>query len=172
MRARAAVLIGVGALSVLVGLGVSLVLFADDGPGGGSPNPPVAVATTGTVVSPDELPTVDPAVADATLSYLDGEGAALMIVVDVAERADELSASEACTAAKDELSDGGSPADLAVLAEGVADEVTRSSIEGSRTALVAVLAACQAGETDDVARDRAVTSAGLARQRLAQLEDA
>ena len=167
-----AVLISVGVVSVLVGFAVSLLLFADGRAGNQQSTAPDEPVTASTVVSPDELPAVGAAVAESTLGYLDGDGAPLMILVEVAERADELFAPDACAAAKDELSGLGSPAALAGLAVGVVDEVTRSSIEGSRTALVAVLAACQAGETDEVARDRALASAGLARQRLAHMEDA
>lgn len=125
-----------------------------------------------TVVDPSELPEVDPEVAAATLEYLDGDGRSLVAMVVVGERAGSLFEAEACGAAKDELSGLGSPAELASSAAGVGDEVTHAAVESVRSGLVGVLAACQAGESDEEEAGRVVDAAVLFRQRIEQLEAA
>lgn len=171
--ARRNVLAAVAVAAVAAGIAVTVLVVASRGSNDPADEPAeesAVAATPGTVIDEAELPAVDPAVAEDTLTYLEGDGAALVRLVVVAEGADGLFERSACAAAKEELAVAGSPAELADLAIGVADEVTRSSLEGTRTAVVAVLASCQAGETDDTAADRAADSAALYRQRIDQLE--
>lgn len=138
-------------------------------------------STTTTIIDPAELPDVDPDSVDADLDYLDGEGAALLSMVDAVERATEAGEvpdEAACDALFDELTNAGTPDELATLIRPIADEVIRSSLEATRSAAVSLVANCEAGDaeaTTGPAPDDAVAqgeqATALFRQRVGQLEE-
>lgn len=170
-------------LAVWVGSTAAVVLLALGAcSGDDDPDPkPTTTTTSTTIVDPAELPDVDAGTANADLEYLDGDGAALLTMVDAVERATEAGEvpdDATCDALLEELTAAGSPEELATLTAPIVDEVIRSSLEATRSAAVSLVANCEAGDagaTTGPAPDDAVAqgerAAALFRQRVGQLED-
>lgn len=165
-----------------MGTVLMVALGACSGDDGSAPSSTsTASSTTTTIVDPAELPDVDAAAANADLEYLDGGGAALLSMVDAVERATVSGAAlddAACTSLFDQLTAAGSPEELAALIRPIVDEVSRSSLEATRSAAVSLVATCQSGDVHTPASsgpEDAVAqggrAAGLFRQRVSQMEE-
>lgn len=151
-----------------------------------------STSTTTTIVDPEELPDVDPAGARLDLDYLDGDGVALVRMVQAtrafAESNDDATTPSAatCAALLADLDDAGAPGELADLIRPVQDEVLRTSLDSVRSAAVHAVSACEqtpgeqqpptpapgpdSGAVDPVSR--ADTATALFLQRYAQMEAA
>lgn len=170
-RRRVFAALAVGAL--IVGGGV-VVVVASRGSSDGRTSDTVSTTST---IDPraEEFPVAHSDVAGATLEYLDGDGAALLVMHEAAVGIAEEFSVERCGPVAEGL-DRDAPADRMIdLVAGVADPPLDAAFNGERTALGVALTACLT-EDSTVPLQRRVRAlrdaAGLVEARLVQLRAA
>jgi hypothetical protein len=151
---------------VLIGGAAVAAVFAFGGRSDDAKPRPVAQPT-----EEEQWPSVDRDGAEQTLSYLDGDGAMVMVVHRAAQSLGSAPTREECTAAGVAL-DREAPADQVQIAiAGIPDEPLRTVMGGELVSIGYTLTRCVGGEVEgDAAPLPEVTA--LVQERLDQLEAA